>query len=406
MDLPNINKAIAEPQSIKPKTTVLGIGGAGVKTVKYLSRLRGSKWLNLAVADTDENTLNEADLDNSFPVGIEWTRGMGCGGDPARGSNAFAHKTQKSIENFIAGSAMLIITGGLGGGSATGGAPVLGRLARRLKIPTIFLMTTPFAFEGQSRHEAADEGIKLLLPDTDIVIPIPNDILFSSLKSDVPAKQAFAMVDESISHAILGLAEVLRCGNILATDFADFKAILSNKKTVCRIGLGLADLQDGENRCNVAADRLLESPLLGGQSGLAEADAVIATVIGGNDLEIGEMKQSLEIMKSLTNMETRIITGINTDSLYENKIFMTLLAVSYANKEDAVEGQEQKSQRAWPPLIVKLAEEPPAELQQGELLFQSPSRGHFSKTPQNIIKGEDIDIPPFQRQGVSLEKGN
>lgn len=390
-------------QTIKPKTTVLGIGGAGVKTVKYLSRLRGSQWLNIAVADADEGSLSEAGLPHSFPVGIEWTQGLGCGGDPGRGANAFAHKSQKSIEDFISGSAMLIVTGGLGGGAATGGAPVIGRLARRLKIPTIFLMTTPFAFEGHRRHEVADEGIKLLLPDTDIVIPIPNDILFSSLQSDVPAKKAFSMVDESISHAILGLAEVLRCGNILATDFADFKTILSNKKTVCRVGLGLAGNEDGDNRCNVAAERLLESPLLGGQQGLKEADAVIVTVIGGNDFEIGEMKQSLEIIKSLTALETRIINGVNTDTFYDNKIFITLLAVTFENKDS----EEEITDTVWRPPIVKTTEEETAtSLLQPELAFQSPSRGYFSKTPLNIVKGEDIDIPPFQRMGINLDKGN
>lgn len=399
-----LDNSISTQQPIKPKTTVLGIGGAGIKTLKYLSRLRGAKWLNLAVADADENSLNEAALENSFPVGIEWTQGLGCGGDPARGANAFAHKTQKEIENFISGSSMLIVTGGLGGGAATGGAPVIGRLARRLKIPAIFLMTTPFAFEGHSRHEAADEGIKLLLPDTDIVIPIPNDILFSSLESDVPAKKAFAMVDESISHAILGLAEVLRCGNILATDFSDFKAILGNKKTVCRIGLGLADSEDGDKRCNIAADRLLESPLLGGQAGLKEADAVITTVIGGNDLAIGEMKQSLEIMKSLTDIDTRIITGVNTDPLYEGKVFITLLAVTYDSKDTS---EESSAEQVWRSPIVKSTEdEPSTPLLQPELAFQSPSRGHFSKTPLNIIKGEDIDIPPFQRMGITLDKGH
>lgn len=392
-------------KNIKPKTTVLGIGGAGAKTVKQLSSLKSAEWLNLGVADADVNTLNEAGLENSFPVGIEWTRGLGCGGNPSRGSSAFAHKSQKNIENFISGSSMLIVTGGFGGGAATGGAPVIGRLARRLKIPTIFMVTTPFAFEGHSRHETSEEGIKLLLPDTDIVIPVPNDILFSSLKSDVPANQAFKLVDDSIAHAILGVAEVLRCGNMLATDFSDFREILANKKTVCRIGLGSAAATDGINRCNIAAERLLESPLLGGQSGLKTADAVIVTVIGGADLQIGEMKQSLENIRNLTGQETRIITGFNTDPAYNEKILITLIAITYEEKESNPVQADKGQSQMWRPPIVKPDEDISLPLLQPELAFQSPTRGYFAKTALNIVKGEDIDIPPFQRMGVTLDKG-
>jgi len=395
-----------EQRNIKPKTTVLGIGGAGVKTVRHLSSLKSAEWLSLAVADADMNTLNEADFENSFPVGIEWTRGLGCGGNPSRGSSAFAHKSQKDIENFISGSSMLIITGGLGGGAATGGAPIIGRLARRLKIPTVFIVTTPFAFEGHSRHETSEEGIKLLLADADIIIPIPNDILFSSLKSDVPAKQAFSMVDESIAHAILGVAEVLRCGNMLTTDFADFKAILANKKTICRIGLGTANSNDGTNRCNIAVERLLASPLLGGQSGLNKVDAVIATVIGGEDFQIGEMKQSLEIIRHLIDSETRIITGVNTDPVYNEKVFITLIAITYKDKENIASNTETVQNQTWRPPVVKQDEETSLPLLQPELAFQSPTRGYFTKTALNIVSGEDIDIPPFQRMGVSLDKGN
>ena len=397
------NNGIHEPPSIKPKTTVLGIGGAGVKTLKYLSNLRGSKWLNLAVADADDNALNQAALENSFPVGTEWTYGLGCGGDPMRGASAFAHPTQKDIEKFISGSSMLIVTGGFGGGAATGGAPIVGRLAKRLKIPTIFLMTMPFAFEGHSRHEIATGGLKLLLPDANFVIPIPNDILFSSLQSDAPARQAFSMVDESLSHAILGLTEVMRCDNLLSTDFSDFESILGNKKTICRIGLGLAGAEDGKNRCNLAIERLLDSPLLGGESSLTEADAVIVTVIGGSDLEIGEMKQSLEIMLNLIRKECRVFTGINTDSLYDEQIFITLLAVTYDDKKLKPKIEEKKQTQQW---FTASSEDEKKPLLQPELGFQSQSRGHFSKTSKNVVDSEDLDIPPFQRMDIILDKGH
>ena len=397
-----------ENSNIKPKITVLGIGGAGVKIVKHLSTVSGSNWLNLAVADADVTSLNDANLEHTFPVGIEWTRGLGCGGNRERGVSSFGHKQSKQdLGEFISGSSMLIITGGMGGGAGTGGADVLGGLAHSMKIPTIFLVTTPFAFEGQSRQDVAIEGIQIILPFSDIIIPIPNDILFSSLLSDVPAKQAFDMVDSSISHAILGIAEVLRCGNLLATDFSDFKEVLHRKESVCRIGLGVASAEDGENRCKVAVDRLLESPLLGGEIGLQKADVVIMTLIGGDDLVIGEMKQALEMVKGLVDSKAKIISGVNVDRDYNEKLFITVVAVSFQNETDKAPSRNQGlPKNSWrPPIIPTINDSDSDEFLQPELAFQSPSRGYFGKTTPNTVKGEDIDIPPFQRFGLTLDKG-
>ncbi|MBN1863889.1 MAG: hypothetical protein JW808_03200 [Victivallales bacterium] len=393
-----------ENSLIKPRTCVLGIGGAGIKTLRHLSRLRGAKWLDLGIADTDIGMLQDSGNMRSFPVGVEWTRGLGCGGDITRGSRAFAHKSSKDIEDFLSGASLLIVTGGLGGGSGTGGSPVIGRMARRLKIPTVFLMTTPFMFEGQGHQAAAEEGIKLLLPDTDVLVSVPNDILFSSLHPDIPAKKAFEMVDESVSRCILGISEVLRCNNMLAADFADFKSVLSERKAVSRIGLGLAFRSDERDCCSMAVENLLESPLLGGIRGLAEADALILTLIGGEDLEIGEMKQALEAVKSLTGSETRIISGVNTDPEYDKSIFITALAVSYQKglprSEAAGESEASITEEHSRPQTTL-----DGDLQQPELAFMSPSRGYFSKTSPNVVHGEDLDIPPFQRQGLNLDKG-
>jgi len=394
---------------IKPKTTILGIGGAGIKIIKALTATKGSDWLNIGVADTDISTINDSGIKNAFPVGTEWTQGVGCGGDPGRASRAFAHKSQKEIEDFISGSLMLIVVGGLGGGSCTGGGPVIGRLAKRMKIPTIFVVTTPFSFEGQGRIDTTEEGLKKLLPDTDVIIPIPNDILFTSLKADVPAKDAFIKADSSVASAILGIAEIMRCGNLISTDFADLKDLLGGKKSLCHIGFGVSEDPEIEERCSDAAEKLLQSPLLGGKESLESADSMIITVIGGDDFEIGEMKQSLEIIRHSSGEHTRIITGANTDSAYSGKIFITVIAIAY--DQEAVQVPDHTFSTPTPsPIpqkIVRQVEEKDdlGELFQGELAFQNTSRGYFSKTNPNIVKGEDIDIPPFQRQGITLDKG-
>ena len=392
---------------IKPKITVLGIGGAGIKIVNALTKIKGSDWLDIGVADADIDAINNASVDHAFPVGIEWTQGVGCGGDTARGERAFA-KSQKDIEPFISGSSMLFVVGGFGGGSATGGAPVIGRLARRLKIPTIFIVTTPFAFEGQTKLDISEEGIKMLMPDSDVMIPVPNDILFTSLQPDTPAPQAFLEADVSIAAALLGIAEIMRCGNLLSTDFTDLKELLGARKSRCHIALGISGDETVKDRCSDAVSKLMSSPLLGGKETLKSADAMVISAIGGDDFTIAEMKQSLETVRHASGENTRIIAGVNTDPVYSKKIFITVIAIEYDKKISPVPNSTMTpaSSKRTKKSVKKTPMPLPGQIFQGELPFQTTSRGHFSKTTPNIVNGEDIDIPPFQRENITLDKGD
>ncbi len=391
---------------IKPKITVLGIGGTGVKITKALSKIKGADWLNIGVVDADIASINDFGTENTFPVGIEWTQGVGCGGDPERGGRAFAHQSHKSITPFIVGSSMLIVTGGFGGGAATGGAPIIARLARQHKIPTIFLLTTPFSFEGRARHDVAEEGLKMLLPGADVMIPIPNDILFTSLKADTPTNKAFLEANVSVAAAILGVAEVMRCGNLMSTDFADLKELLGGKKSICNIAFGVSDMESVEDRCSDAITKLIQSPLLGGKDTLKAAHSMIITIIGGDDFQIGEMKQTLEAVRNLSGENTRIIAGANTDSAYTGKVFITVIAIEYDQNTPQIPDRSFPAPRKRKNKIIRKAETPQqGELFQAELGFQQTSRGHFAKTTQNIVNGEDLDIPPFQRQNMTLDKG-
>ena len=395
---------------IKPKTTVMGIGGAGIKIARALSGIKGSDWLNIGVADTNEAALNDSGISDAFSVGIEWTQGEGCGGDPARGARAFAHKAKKDIEGFISGSSMLILVGGLGGGSATGGIPVISRSARKLKIPTICIVTTPFSLEGQLRHNIAEEGLRNLLPDADVVIPVPNDILFTSLDADTPISAAFAESDRAVASAVLGLTEVMRCKNLISTDFADLKALLKGNKSLCYIGLGVSD-ETMDDRCAGAVEKLFNSPLLGGKRILKGADAILITAIGGDDFNIGEMKQALDVLRHASGDDTRIVLGLNTDSVYDGKIFITVVAIEYDESTMPVKKTSSVSSgsthKPWNKSFIITTEDtmPAGELVQPELAFQHTSRGYFTKASPTMYKGEDLDIPPFQRQGITLDKG-
>lgn len=371
--------------------TVLGIGKAGTKIAEILSAMPEAGWLKIGAADTDSSVLESSVLENKFPVGLEWTDGLGCGGKVIKGERAFSNFSKNQIKPFIEGSSLLIVVGGFGGGTATGGASVIARNARRMKIPAVFIVTTPFSFEGPGRRTVSDNGIIALVQDADVVLPIPNDILYSTMKSDTPAEDAFTMANSEIARAIMGVSEITKGKNLLSADFSDLKSALNKRKSSCGIGLGRASSSDGADRCMTACERLLESPLLGGADRIRNADVLFITVCGGQDMNIGEMKQSLDIIRNHCTEKTEMIVGVSNDPAYGDLMQITLLSIYY---ESAIEEQD-------PGTFGPKDKKP----KQGELELTPFSKGIFTGGSSNIISGEDQDIPTFQRRGISVDKG-
>jgi cell division protein FtsZ len=288
----------------------------------------------------------------------------------------------------------MVVTGGMGGGTATAGCSSLARAAKKLGIPSIFIITTPFSFEGHSKRETAEAGIKMLLTDADIVISVPNDILYSSIAAHSSAEDAFRKSDVEIASAVLGIAEIIRCGNILSADISDFKNILQKRKSLCCLGLGSAERSEGENFSHLALERLMASPLLGGTENIKEADAIILTLTGGPELNIAEMKHSLEAVQRYTEKNTKLIVGANTDPLYAGRIQLTLVSIRYEFSPDAPEEFSDVAD-----FQEQLASDQP------ELPLLPVSKGIFTNTSRNISSSQDLDIPTFLRQGVHLDKG-
>ncbi len=385
-----------ETTDILAKATVLGLGSAGTKVMKELSLIGASSWLTIGAADTDKSSLDNSGLANTFPIGFEWTQGTGCGGNVIKGERAFAHPSRNVINDFIKESSLLIVAGGLGGGTATAGCSSIARTSRKLGIPSVFIVTLPFSFEGHSKRELADGGIKMLLPDADIVIAIPNDILYSSMPAHTPAEEAFRKSDIEIARAIMGIAEIIRCRNLLSADLSDFKNVLQKRKSVCCIGLGTAQRSEGENFCHAALERLMSSPLLGGPDSLKDIDAAILTLTGGPELNIGEVRHSLEAVQRYIGSEVRLIVGANTDPLYTGFVQITLVSVRYEFMPE-IPSSEEKGE------LQDFTEQPSSD--QPELPLLPVSKGIFANTSRNIVASQDLDIPTFLRQGVHLDKG-
>ena len=391
---------------VSAKVKVIGVGNAGTRIAEALARIPEAGWLDVAAVDTDGAVLS-AFVPQRFLVGEEWTQGKGCGGQALKGERAMAHKSNACLKDYMDGASLLLFIGGFGGGTATGGASVLARLAREKKTSAIFAVTTPFSFEAASKREKAENAIASLVKATDVVVPIPNDLLYSSLPASAPAEQAFARANEEVALAVLGVAEVLRCDNLIPVDFIDLYSVLGKRKTECGVGVGAATAeQAGPDRCRAALDQLLKSPVLGGLKGLKEADALVVTLTGGPDLNIGEMKRSLEAVAALANPKAEIIVGANTDPLYKSKVQITVMSIRYDLASDVSAPRERDLFSKKSPAAEKAARiSQAAEMGQPELPFELVSRGIFTNAIRSSYKGEDLDLPTYQRRGVHIDKG-
>lgn len=407
---PSPTNSPSVPDAPTPRVVVLGLGGAGLRVVSRLAAHPDAGWLTIAGVDTDEQALRDSHLEHRFAVGTEWTQGQGCGGDPQRGGRAMAHKTQKEVERFVDQASLVFVLGGMGGGVATGGAPVLGRLFRRLQVPAMFLVTLPFSFEGHARREVAEEGLRQLFPDAEVVVPLPNDLLFAHLSADTPAQAAFLAADEALAGAVLNLAGILRCQSLLPADFADFRTLLGKRKSCCAVGFAETPYPGTTDSMQALLEQLLVSPLLGGAEQLAKADALVAVLAGGPSFSIGEMKQLLEAVQRLCSPACRIITGATSLTGGSERRRLTVLAVKF-DPDDHLPPLIDSGFRLPKPSPASRSRVAPSgelrstELVQTELSLFRLDRGIFANTTPNIYEGVDLDVPTFQRQEITLDKG-
>ena len=392
----------------KGPVTIVGLGGAGVKIVSKLSKSPNSKHLRLLGVDTDSAILDASALESEqkFLADSKWRQGKGCGGSVLEGQRSMSRE-RAHLEDMLSGSSMLIITGGLGGGTATGGVAAFAGIAKKLKIPSIFIITMPFSLEGHSKRRTADNGIKELLPVADVLLYLPNDLLFTCLQGDTPVSEAFKMADQEVADTILGVSEIVRHNNLLSTNLSDIKQALGKQKSYASIGVGRADAGDGLNRNHMALQRMLNSPLLGGAEKLREADTVIVSLTGGNDLKIDEAKKTLEAFEKFIEPECNLIVGANTADCYDGKIQITAVAIKFDKPK------KRKEKVSAPVFDAKKSSNSQKQemdffsgtFEQAELPLQNISRGIFLNTSPVTYQGEDLDVPTFQRKGIIIDKG-
>ncbi len=315
---------------------VVGVGGGGVNAVNRMieAGLRGVEFI---AVNTDAQALLMSDADVKLDIGRELTRGLGAGADPDKGRQA-AEDHAQDIEDALKGADMVFVTAGEGGGTGTGGAPVVARIARALGALTIGVVTRPFSFEGKRRTTQADSGIAGLREEVDTLIVIPNDKLLQMVDHQIAILDAFKQADQVLMQGVSGITDLITTPGLINLDFADVKAVMSNAGSAL-MGIGSAR---GEDRARAAAEMAVSSPLL--EASIDGARGVLLSIAGGSDLGLFEVSAAANLIQSAAHEDANIIFGTVIDDALGDEVRVTVIAAGFEG------GQPPRRQSARPGL--------------------------------------------------------
>jgi len=316
---------------------VLGVGGSGRNALNHMinSRVKGVEFI---AVNTDAQDLHYSLAKKKIHIGKNLTRGLGTGMNPELGKRA-VEETKEEIQEAIKGADMIFIACGLGGGTATGAAPIVARTAKELDALTVAVVTKPFSFEGQQRMRIAEIGLDELRGAVDALILIPNDRLLATVDKDTTAKSAFAICDDILKQAVEGISDLITTPGIINIDFADIKAIMEGAGAAL-MGIGKAS---GDHRAEEAAKMAINSPLL--EISIAGAKGVLFSIAGGEDLTMFEIQEAARIITESVDTNAKIIFGTSRDEkLRKGEIKITVIASgfpeNYTKKSLFVEKEE------------------------------------------------------------------
>lgn len=312
---------MAAPQNYLAVIKVVGIGGGGVNAVNRMIEV-GLKGVEFIAINTDAQALLMSDADVKLDVGRDLTRGLGAGADPEVGKKA-AEDHAEEIEDVLRGADMVFVTAGEGGGTGTGGAPIVARIARSLGALTIGVVTRPFTFEGRRRSLQAENGIDGLRSEVDTLIVIPNDRLLSISDRSVSVLDAFRSADQVLLSGVQGITDLITTPGLINLDFADVKSVMQGAGSAL-MGIGSAR---GDDRAVQAAELAISSPLL--EASIDGAHGVLLSIQGGSDLGLFEINEAARLVQEAAHPEANIIFGAVIDDALGDEVRVTVIAAGF-----------------------------------------------------------------------------
>jgi cell division protein FtsZ len=379
---------MAAPQNYLAVIKVVGIGGGGVNAVNRMieAGLRGVEFIAI---NTDAQALLMSDADVKLDVGREATRGLGAGADPEVGRRAAEDHTEE-IEEVLRGSDMVFVTAGEGGGTGTGGAPVVARIAKSMGALTVGVVTRPFSFEGKRRGGQAEAGIEALTDEVDTLIVIPNDRLLSISDRQVSVLDAFRSADEVLRSGVQGITDLITTPGLINLDFADVKSVMKDAGSAL-MGIGSAR---GEDRAIAAAEHAISSPLL--EASIDGAYGVLLSVSGGSDLGLFEIHEAANLVSEAAHPEANIIFGAVIDDALGDEVRVTVIAAGFEGGQPKkrevgtvrrTESLERRKQAAAAPAA-------PAPVVEAPVVPVAPAA---RPAPRVLVPdtNDDLDVPDF-----------
>jgi cell division protein FtsZ len=331
---------VTTPQNYLAVIKVVGIGGGGVNAVNRMIEV-GLRGVEFIAINTDAQALLMSDADVKLDVGREMTRGLGAGANPEVGRQA-AEDHEEEIEEVLKGADMVFVTAGEGGGTGTGGAPVVARIARSLGALTIGVVTRPFTFEGRRRSNQAETGIEALRDEVDTLIVIPNDRLLSISDRNVSMLDAFKSADQVLLSGVQGITDLITTPGLINLDFADVKSVMQGAGSAL-MGIGSAQ---GEDRAVKAAELAIASPLL--EASIDGAHGVLLSIQGGSDLGLFEINEAARLVQEVAHPDANIIFGAVIDDALGDEARVTVIAAGFdsLNPETNSNSQSSSSQQS------------------------------------------------------------
>ncbi len=297
---------------------VVGVGGGGLNAVNRMMDA-GIAQVDFVAVNTDMQQLNLSDAPVKIHIGEELTQGLGSGADPETGRKA-AEEAYDQVRSALRGSDMVFVTAGEGGGTGTGAAPVVAKIARDLGALTVGIVTTPFRFEGTKRRQSADSGVEVLRAACDTVIVIPNDRLLEVLDRTTSMVDAFKVADDVLRQGVQGICDLITMPGLINLDFADVRTVMSDAGSAL-MGIGYSE---SANRAREAAERALKSPLI--DTEIVGAKGILLSIAGGEDLTLLEVNEAAEVVRSAATDDTNIIFGATVDERLNGQVWVTVIA--------------------------------------------------------------------------------
>ncbi|MDE0573324.1 cell division protein FtsZ [Demequina sp. B12] len=389
---------MAAPQNYITAIKVVGVGGGGVNAVNRMIDV-GLKGAEFIAINTDAQALLMSDADVKLDIGRELTRGLGAGADPEVGRQA-AEDHDDEIAEALKGADMVFVTAGEGGGTGTGGAPVVAKIARSLGALTVGVVTRPFGFEGRRRADQADAGIQRLREEVDTLIVIPNDRLLDISDAELSILGAFAAADQVLQGGVQGITDLITTPGLINVDFNDVKSVMKDAGTAL---MGVSSSR-GENRALAAAEGAIASPLL--EASIEGAHGVLLSIAGGTNLGIKEVETAARLVREAAHPEANIIFGTVIDDSLGDELRITVIAAGFDGGMPTVrkhEGALGGIEGATPAPAAAIVEPVDAPVEQStvpeplDAEEPAPVTDAIDVSKARVREADALDIPDFLR---------